>query len=439
MNKTVKDFQDMPIKDVIESLKSDLGNASIEIYDNASNGIPVGIKDIHCTLDKTTTLASRMLKDFVPNYKSTVVKKLEDNGYSIVCHTNMDEFAMGSTTQTSYYGSVDNAYDNTKIPGGSSGGSAYLVGKGLLPICTGTDTGGSVRQPAAYNGVYGMKPTYGVISRYGTISFASSFDTVGIISSGIEDNAAMLKALSGTDEFDQTSYTPNNFNPLATINEPVKNFTVGVMKSWLDSDIDEEIRNAINVQIANFEKLGATIKYIDVPLTKYNYELYITLAYAEATSNLSRYDGIKFGENTYGKDGEIYKIARDSFGDEVRRRLIIGSWATSNENSKKYYVHAQKIRKLMEIEFDKHYKDCQIIIGPTTPDFPISKETCVDSTNSLLSDEFTITANLVGMPSMSIPVGYNKDGLPIGMQIMADKYNEHLIYQAAKSLEEFND
>lgn len=440
MNKTINDFKNILPSEVMEKLKESHNNSIIsfnENYDKDNNKVII-IKDIHSNLEMKTTMASKMLDNYIAPYESTVVKKLKEAGFNILATANLDEFAMGSTNLTSYYGGVDNAYDNTRLSGGSSGGSAYLVAKGLIPVATGTDTGGSVRQPAAFNGVYGMKPTYGIISRYGTLALSSSFDTVGVVSNSVEDNMTVLNVLAGNDNFDQTNYVPASFDIYSELDESLAGKTIGVFYDWINEEgVDPEIKASILIEIEKLKKLGCKIVDISVPLTTYSFELYVALAYAEASSNLNRYDGIRFGNQGTGND--LYKSSRDAFGSEVKKRLIIGTYMINNDHSKKFYQHAQKLRKKIADDFSKIFEECYAIIGPTTPSLAFVKGVSQNNRTSYLSDKFSIPANLVGIPALNVPITPSKEGQKIGMQIMANKYDEAKIYNIAKRLEESND
>ena len=416
----------------LEKIKNDHGNGfvNIAVNNNIESKKNIAIKDIHSTTNFPTTVCSKILETYQAPFNSTVVENLLKNNFNIIGTTNMDEFAMGSTTRTSIYGPTDNAYDVDKIPGGSSGGSAYVVGKGLVDYATGTDTGGSVRQPAAYNGIYGMKPTYGLISRYGTVSFASSFDTIGPMTKTLEQNIELLNCLISNDEKDQTNFVPENFDLKKSFNEKISGMKIGLMVDWLN-EIDGEIKTAILTQVEKLKKLGAEIIEIKIPSTKYSFELYMVLAYSEASSNLARYDGFRYG---YYHENNTYKKTRTLFGEEVKKRLIIGSYFLSSENALKYFDKALKLRKKMENDFLEKFNEVSVIIGPTTPNLPFNKNENMNSKENYLSDEFVIPANLVGFPALNIPIGLTKNNLPIGMQIMSWKYNEHLIYQVANNL-----
>ncbi len=437
MNKTYNDFAKLSKDEVLKAIKDDQGNSFIAVNEDIdSTEKLIALKDIHTWKDNGVTMGSKMLEDYISSYDSEVVRLLKEDGYNIVGRLNLDEFAMGSTNRTSYFGGVDNAIDSNAVSGGSSGGSAYAVAKGLIPVATGTDTGGSVRQPAAFNGIYGMKPTYGLISRYGTLSFASSFDTVGILSNTIEDNMSTLMTLAKNDNKDQTNFVPENYEVSSTLNDSLKGKKAVVITEWMNNDYNEEIKDAIANQVEFLKSMGVEIKEISMPLLSYSLELYILLAYSEASSNLNRYDGVRFGTLAKQEAENKYASTRNSFGTEVKKRLIIGTHMISSKNSKMYYEKAQMIREHITSDFMELFATgVDFIVGPTTPNLAFDKDYKMDAKEAYLSDKFAIPANLVGMPAMSVPIGKSKAGLPIGMQIIANKYDEKTIYQVAKKLE----
>lgn len=435
MKNNIADFATRSIEEVKENIKNDQGNSFISICENVEDTKKyIAIKDIHAHTNHVVTSASKMLENYIAPFDSTVVKKLKKNGYAIVGHTNLDEYAMGSTNLTSYFGGVDNAVFAENAAGGSSGGSAYAVAKGLVPVATGTDTGGSVRQPAALNGAYGLKPTYGLISRYGTHALSSSLDSVGILGNDLEDVANLTNDLSGTDYRDQTSFTPEGFDALKSLDGDLSNLKIAKIKEWEISGINEEMREKLNEVYAYLESKGCVVEEISIPTVMYAFELYLTLGYAEASSNLNRYDGIVYGSKSNGD----FKETRNSFGVEVKKRLIIGAFVLSSSHAGEYYEHSQKVRTMMDNDFKKAYEKYDLIIGPMTPNLFVSKEEKLKSREGYLSDVFAIPANLTGMPSLSAPVGKTKDGYPIGLQITANKYDEDKIFNLANIIKEFN-
>ncbi len=436
MNKTYADFAKLSKEDVLTNIKQDQGNAFININEDLqSTEKLIALKDIHAWENEKVTMGSKMLEDYVSSFDSEVVRLLKTDGYNIAGQLNLDEFAMGSTNKTSYFGSVDNAHEAKAISGGSSGGSAYAVAKGLIPVATGTDTGGSVRQPAAFNGVFGMKPTYGLISRYGTLSFASSFDTVGIISNTVADNATTLKTLAKNDPKDQTNFVPEGYECDSKINQELTGMKAAVIKEFMEDEYSPEIKQAINDRLEELKSKGVEIIEVSLPLLSYSFELYVILAYSEASSNLNRYDGLRFGAEAKDDSKNHYADSRNSFGSEVKKRLIIGTHMISSKNSKKYYEKAQCIRTEISNQVIELFNKVDFIIAPTTPNLAFAKDYVVDSKEAYLSDKFAIPANLVGIPAMNIPIAKSKKGLPIGMQVMANKYDEKTIYQVASGLE----
>ncbi len=426
-------FKTLKVEDVIKNIKNDSGNAFISLNENLTGTDKkiIGIKDIHNNKGSLTTVASNILSEGEDVYDSTVAKLLKENDFSIVGNLNLDEFAMGGENENSYFGGVDSALNSDYYAGGSSGGSAYAVSKGLIPVATGTDTGGSIRQPAALNGVYGLKPTYGLISRYGTVAFASSFDTVGVISNTIEDNIEVLKVLAKNDENDQTNYVPKNFDPGSLINKNEK-FKIAYIKEWIDLLEDETVKNEVLLKIQQFKEAGYEVNEVSIPTLKYSLELYIILAYSEASSNLSRYDGIRFGKLN---DTNVFDKHRKLLGDEVKKRLVIGAYMTSSNHSKEFYQKAQQIRAKMIKQFNEVFKDNDIVIGPTTPNEGINKYDKLDSKYEYLYDFFLIPANLTGVPSMSVPIKKLDNNMSISLQVLADKYDEAKIYNIAKVIE----
>ncbi len=436
MNKSYTDFANLSTKQVLEAIKADKGNAFINVNEDLkSTEKLIALKDIHAWENEKVTMGSKMLEDYVSSFDSEVVRLLKADGYNIVGQLNLDEFAMGSTNKTSYFGGVDNAHEPAAISGGSSGGSAYAVAKGLIPVATGTDTGGSVRQPAAFNGVYGMKPTYGLISRYGTLSFASSFDTVGIVSNTVADNIATLKTLAKNDPKDQTNFVPENYECDSKVNQDLTGMKAAVIKEFMEDDYSPQIKAAINNRLEELKAKGVEIVEVSMPLLTYSFELYVILAYSEASSNLNRYDGLRFGPVATENSENHYADARNSFGSEVKKRLIIGTHMISSKNSKKYYEKAQCIRAEITNQITELFNEVDFIVAPTTPSLAFTKDYVMDSKEAYLSDKFAIPANLVGIPALNIPIAKSENGLPIGMQVMANKYDEKTIYQVAANLE----
>ena len=404
--------------------------------DNILFGIPIAIKDNICTKDLRTTCASKILSNFVPVYDATVVKKIKDANMIIIGKTNMDEFAMGSSNETSYFGPVLNAVDKTKVSGGSSGGSAVSVKLGCVPFSLGSDTGGSIRQPSAFNGLVGLKPTYGRVSRYGLVAFASSLDQIGPISRNVYENALLLNAICGLDENDLTSSETNeNFTRL--IGEDISGMKIAVPKFYVSDVINPEIKNRVLEIIEFIKSKGVIVDYVDIKYIEYSVPLYQIIALAEASSNLARYDGVRYGYVTDKKVDnidELYKYTRsEGFGAEVKRRLMIGSYVLSGKNAKTYYYKALKIRKNISDSFNNILSNYDLIIGPTTTDFAYSFGCqTTDAIKSFSDDLLTIPVNMAGLPSMSMNIGDKK---PIGLQIIGNKFDEAKIYKFASYIE----
>lgn len=405
-------------------------------------GIPIAQKDIFCTQGIKTSCGSKMLDKFISPYDATVVKKLYEAGTVLLGKTNMDEFAMGSSNENSYYGPVKNPWDLERVPGGSSGGSAAAVAAHLTPAATGTDTGGSIRQPAALSNVSGIKPTYGRISRYGMIAFASSLDQGGPMARSAEDLALMLNAMAGFDEHDSTSVDMPVPDYTKTLNDSLKGLRIGLPKEFFNQGLDNDVAAAIHAAMKEYEKMGATLHEIHLPNTALSIPAYYVIAPAECSSNLARYDGVRYGyrcENP--KDLEdLYKRSRsEAFGSEVKRRIMIGTYALSAGYYDAYYLKAQKIRGLIRQDFTEAFKKVDVIMGPTTPTpaFKIG-EKINDPVSMYLSDIYTIAVNLAGLPGMSIPAGFVK-GLPIGMQLIGNVFDEARLLNVAHSYQKVTD
>lgn len=407
--------------------------------DNILFAIPIAIKDNIVTKGLRTTCASLMLDNFIPVYDATVIEKINAKNMIIIGKANMDEFAMGSSGETSYYGPVLNSYDDTCVSGGSSSGSALIVSKNITPFSLGSDTGGSIRQPSAFNGVVGLKPTYGRISRYGLVAFASSLDQIGPISRNVYENALLLNILCEKDENDLTSVdTSEDFTRL--IGEDIKGMKIAIPNFYMSDKVNPEIKNRMLEIIDNLKNDGVTIDYIDIPFIEYSVPLYEIIALAEASSNLARFDGVRYGYSTkkeVSNIDEMYKKTRgEAFGNEVKRRMMIGSYVLSGKNAKTYYYKALKIRKAIINSFDEIFKKYDLIIGPTTTNFAYKLgESEDDAVKSFFDDLFTNPVNMAGLPAISIPIGFGKNNLPIGMQIIANHFDEATIYKLASYIE----
>lgn len=397
-------------------------------------GIPFAQKDIFCTKHIKTTCGSKMLDNFIAPYDATIVEKCNQASLVILGKTNMDEFAMGSSNENSFYGPVKNPWDLACTPGGSSGGSAAAVAARLTPAATGTDTGGSIRQPAALCGITGIKPTYGRVSRYGMIAFASSLDQGGILSQTAEDAALLLNAIAGHDAKDSTSIAHKVPDYTATLNNSIKGITVGLPEEYFTGGLDPQVEAAIQAGIKVFEQLGATFKKVSLPHTDLGTSAYYVIAPAEASSNLARYDGVRYGYRC--KDPvnleDLYKRSRtEAFGDEVKRRIMIGTYALSSGYYDAYYLKAQKIRRLIRDDFFNAFETVDLILTPTapTPAFKIG-EKVADPIAMYLNDVFTIAVNLAGLPGMSIPAGFSNH-LPVGLQLIGNHFEEAKLLNAA--------
>ena len=413
--------------------------------DNILNGIPLAIKDLFCTKSMPTTAASKILKDFRPTYESFVTQKLLNKGSIFLGKTNCDEFAMGSSNTTSFFGNVINPLSKENIPlvpGGSSGGSAAAVAAKLCLGATGTDTGGSIRQPASFCGIVGIKPTYGLCSRRGIVAFASSLDQAGIFANNVEDSAILLQSIAGYDNQDSTSANVKIPNYLESINTDMSGKVVGIPEEYNVEGIPEEISIVWENAINQLEKGGAKVKKISLPHTKYALPTYYIIAPAEASSNLARYDGVKYGyrsENTNSLD-EMYEMTRrEGFGKEVKRRVLMGTYVLSAGYYEAYYLKAQKVRKLITNDFKEAFEECDFILTPTAPSsaFPIGEKED-DPIKMYLNDVFTVPASLAGIPGISIPFGKSKEELPLGIQILSKHFDEQSIFNAASYLEKNN-
>jgi len=402
-------------------------------------GIPIALKDILCTRGTRTTCGSRILENFIPPYDATVVTKLQDAGAVFVGKTNMDEFAMGSSTETSYFGVTRNPWDLERTPGGSSGGSATAVAAGQCIASIGSDTGGSIRQPASICGVVGMKPTYGRVSRFGLIAFASSLDQIGPFTRDVADCALMMNVIAGQDRRESTSVPREVPDYREFIGKDVRGWTVGIPKEYFIEGIDPETSSAVGEVIRALEDLGMKTKEVSLPHTDYCVAVYYIIAPAEASSNLARYDGVRYGYR-YGEGRDLldmYKKTRSAgFGAEVKRRIMIGTYALSSGYYDAYYKKASQVRALLKRDFDEAFRECDVLLTPTTPTpaFRLG-EKMDDPLQMYLSDIFTLSVNLAGIPGISVPCGFTRSGLPIGAQFLAGHFDEGKILQVASAYE----
>ena len=397
-------------------------------------GIPIAQKDIFCADEWRTTCGSKMLENFISPYNATVIQKFNDVGAVNLGKTNMDEFAMGSSNETSYFGPVKNPWNLDCVPGGSSGGSASAVAARLTPAATGTDTGGSIRQPASLCGLTGLKPTYGLVSRYGMIAFASSLDQAGPMAISAEDCGLMLDVMTGHDVKDSTSISRKKENYTDSLDEDIKGLRIGVPKEFFEDGLNADVQKVIEEALKQYEKLGAKIVNISLPNNHLSIPAYYVIAPAEASSNLSRYDGVRYGYRTKEYDDltEMYfKTRQEGFGDEVKRRILIGTYVLSAGYFDAYYLKAQKIRRLISDDFKVAYEKCDVIMGPSAPSIAFkSGEKQEDPLAMYMQDIFTISTNLAGLPAMSIPAGF-VDGLPVGLQLIGNHFEEANILNAA--------
>lgn len=402
-------------------------------------GVPVAVKDNMCTEGLLTTCSSKILGNFVPAYTAEAVLKLKEAGAVILGKTNMDEFAMGSTTETSAYGVTRNPWNTGHVPGGSSGGSAAAVAAGECCYALGSDTGGSIRQPASYCGVVGMKPTYGTVSRYGLIAYGSSLDQIGPLTKDVTDCAAVLEAIASHDEKDSTSVERQDTDFTSALVEDVKGMRIGIPNDYLGDGLDEEVKAAVLKAAADLEGKGAVVERFDLSLVEYAIPTYYTIAAAEASSNLERFDGIKYGyrTETYAGLHSMYKKSRsEGFGEEVKRRIMLGSFVLSSGYYDAYYLKALRVKALIKKAFDEAFAKYDVILGPVAPTTaPELGYSLLDPIRMYLGDIYTIAVNLAGLPGISLPCGIDKNGLPIGLQLIGDCFQEKKLIQTAYTYE----
>ncbi len=406
-------------------------------------GVPIAHKDIFCTKGMLTTCGSRILSNFVSPYDAHVIGKLNHHGAVILGKTNMDEFAMGSSNETSYYGPVKNPWDETTVPGGSSGGSAAATTARLTPAATGTDTGGSIRQPAALCGVTGFKPSYGVVSRYGMVAFASSLDQGGPITRSAEDAALLLNVIAGFDPRDSTSVEQPESDFTADLSAPIEGLKIGLPRQYFGEGLDGEVDGAVRDALAEYEKLGARLIEVDLPNSALCVPCYYVLAPSEASSNLSRFDGVRYGYRAEDYDDliDMYQKTRaEGFGSEVKRRIMIGTYALSAGYYDAYYLQAQKLRRLIAEDFARAFESCDVLMGPTTPTtaFALGEKTS-DPISMYLNDIYTISVNLAGLPGISIPAGFDRSERPIGLHIVGQYLQDHRVLKVAHRFQQETD
>ena len=405
-------------------------------------GIPIGIKDNICTKGIKTTCASKMLENFVSPYDATVMKKVNAENMIDLGKLNMDEFAMGGSTEYSYFKKTKNPWNLNKVPGGSSGGSAAAVAAKMVPWALGSDTGGSIRQPASFCGVVGLKPTYGLVSRFGLVAFASSLDQIGPITKDVRDSAMLLNIIAGHDEMDSTSVDREKVDYTKCLEKDIKGLRIAVPKEFFGEGINEEVKASLEKAIEKYKELGAEIHEISLDIAQYSLASYYIIACAEASSNLGRFDGIRY---TYrAKDAknlkEIYKKSRsEGFGPEVKRRIILGTYVLSSGYYDAYYKKAQQVRTLVMNEFDKAFEKYDVVLTPTSP--TVSFDIGSKSNNPLemyLADICTVSVNIAGLPAISVPCGFDKEGMPVGMQLIGNRFKEETILNAAYKFEQAN-
>lgn len=405
-------------------------------------GVPYGIKDNICTKGLETTCASKILGGFKPPYNATIVEKLDKAGCVIIGKTNMDEFAMGSTTETSYSGITANPWNTQHVPGGSSGGSAAAVAAGMVPFAIGSDTGGSIRQPASYCGVTGMKPTYGAVSRFGLIAYGSSLDQIGPLAGSAKDCAVVLDIIMGKDERDTTSMAMET-SMSANIDRGIKGLKIGIPNSYMGEGLDPEVKEAIMTAAKVLADNGAEIEELDLDMVEYAVPAYYIIASAEASSNLSRYDGVKYGYRSENAEGlrDIYLKSRtEGFGSEVKKRIMLGAFALSSGYYDAYYNKALQVKALIKKAFDEAFNKYDLILGPVAPTTaPRIGDSLKDPLKMYLSDIYTVSVNLAGLPGISLPCGFDKNGLPIGMQFIGKAFNDAVLLQAAGGYQQLTD
>lgn len=402
-------------------------------------GVPVAIKDNMCTKGLLTTCSSKILENYIPTYTASAVQNLTDAGCVIIGKTNMDEFAMGSTTETSYYGVTRNPHNPDHVPGGSSGGSAAAVALNECFFALGSDTGGSIRQPSAFCGITGMKPTYGTVSRYGLIAYGSSLDQIGPMTKNVTDCAAVLETIASYDKKDSTSMKREEYDFTSALVRDVKGLRIGLPKDYFGDGLDSEVKAAIFKAAETFKRMGAIVEEFDLGLVQYAIPAYYIIASAEASSNLERFDGVKYGYRTkeYGDFHSMYKKTRsEGFGSEVKRRIMLGSFVLSSGYYDAYYLKALKTKALIKQEFDKAFEKYDIILAPAAPTTaPLLGSSLQDPIKMYLSDIYTISANLAGIPGLSIPCGKDNKGLPIGMQLLGGCFQEKTLLRAGFAYE----
>ncbi len=436
----------------VQAFITPLGNEAVkkaeEIQEKVENGeintplagIPIGIKDNICTKGVRTTCASKMLENFISPYNATVVEKLEEQNLINLGKLNMDEFAMGASTEYSYFQKTRNPWNLNTVPGGSSGGSAAAVASNMVPWALGSDTGGSIRQPASFCGIVGLKPTYGLVSRYGLVAFASSLDQIGPITKDVEDAAILLNIITGHDERDTTSVNKEKVDYTKALKNDVKGLKIGIPKQYFGEGINPEVKEKLEEAIEKYKELGATVEECSLDIADYALATYYIIACAEASSNLGRFDGIRYGYRTenFSNLKDIYRNSRsEGFGSEVKRRIILGTYVLSSGYYDAYYKKAQQVRTLVKREFDKAFDKYDVLLTPTSPS--VAFEIGTRSNNPLemyLADICTVSVNIAGLPGISVPCGVDSKGMPIGMQLIGNRFSEETLINAAYTYEQ---
>ncbi len=412
-------------------------------YTGRLAGVPIGVKDNICTKDILTTCSSKILENFIPTYNATVINRLNNEGMVVIGKLNMDEFAMGSTTETSATGVTHNPWDVEKVPGGSSGGAAAAVAAKLSPVTLGSDTGGSIRQPCSFCGVTGLKPTYGAVSRYGLVAYASSLDQIGPIGKDVDDCAALFSVIQGKDEKDGTSMVYDKFDFDKAVSGEIKGKKIGIPEDYLGEGINEDVKASILAAADKFRELGAEVEMFKMPIAKYAIPTYYIIACAEACSNLSRYDGIKYGYSSKNSENLLdrYVMSRsEGFGMEVKRRIMLGNFVLSSGYYDAYYNKALKAKKLIQNAFFDAFEKYDMILGPVAPTTALKMgESLSDPLKMYLGDIYTVMINIAGLPSFSAPCGFDADGMPIGMQLIGKPFCEAEIMSAAKAFQNATD
>ena len=403
-------------------------------------GVPVAIKDNMCTKGLLTTCSSKILENYIPTYTASAVQNLTDAGCVIIGKTNMDEFAMGSTTETSHYGVTKNPWNAEHVPGGSSGGSAAAVAAGECSYALGSDTGGSIRQPASYCGIVGMKPTYGTVSRYGLIAYGSSLDQIGPMAKDVTDCATILETIASHDPKDSTSVKREDYDFTSALTDDVKGMRIGIPRDYMGEGLDEEVKAAVLDAAKKLEEKGAIVEEFDLSLVQYAIPAYYVIASAEASSNLARFDGVKYGYRTESYEGlhNMYKKTRsEGFGEEAKRRIMLGSFVLSSGYYDAYYLKALRTKALIKQAFDKAFEKYDVILGPAAPSTaPLLGDSLSDPMKMYLGDIYTVSVNLAGLPGITVPCGMDDKGLPIGMQLIGDCFSEKKLFRAAYTYEQ---